>query len=792
MDLTAAETKPVLTISVRGLVEFVLRTGDLGGDGRFTGPGRALEGTRGHQRLQRKRPPGYQSEVAVTQRLQTEGFVLLVKGRVDGVLEEPGLLRVEEIKTVTGFWPVTPDPLHWAQGRIYAHMYLQSCTQPNEVEIQLTYLELDSDNVSQFRERSSPEELARFFAEVTEVYLRWTQTQVTWRRRRDESIRALAFPYARYRDGQRPLAVGVYRALQKGERLFVEAPTGLGKTMALLFPAIKVLGEGSLEKVFYLTAKTSGQLVAEKALAELRAGGLRLRSVTLTAREKICFNNGQPCDLRTCPYALGYYDRLKVAMSQCLENEALTRPLLEEQARRHGICPFALSLDLVPWVDAVVCDYNYVFDPKVYLKRLFGEHSGEYGFLVDEAHNLAERAREMFSAELDGQEIADTKRALGRRLPACGRVLGRLQRLLKELGQKSDGSPETSVLREIPDGLLPLLGKFLQEAEVWLVQNQPAEFREPLLEFYFRAAGFLRTSELFGQNYVVLVQYIQSQTRLRLYCLDPSALLRQALKQGKAAVFFSATLSPLEYFRDVLGGQPADRLLRLGAPFPREHLGVLLQDQIPTNFKERSGSYAEVAESIAALVRAQPGNYLAYFPSYEYLRQVAERFGALGLEVKTMVQTPGMSEPERTAFLAAFQAQPEGTLVGFAVMGGIFGEGIDLVGERLVGAAIVGVGLPQVCLERDLIRDYFQEKRGAGFDYAYTFPGLNRVLQAAGRVIRSEQDLGIILLLDKRFSHPRYRHLLPSWWSPVKVRSSGQVEDRALQFWAARRSQGTG
>jgi DNA excision repair protein ERCC-2 len=842
-------------VQVRELVQFALREGDLGGERDFVGPNRALAGIRGHQRLQRSRPAGYQKEVRLCHDLETEEFILRVQGRIDGLLAAPAEVLLEEIKTVQGRWNGLAEPLHWAQVKCYGFMYA-SRHGLEKLMLRLTYLDLETDMATEFCGQFSRGDLAATFEQATSIYLEWVGERRHWLCRRDQAIEKLPFPFPAYRPGQRPLAVGAYRALASGGRLFIEAPTGIGKTIAVLFPALKAMGQGKLERIFYLTARTVGRAVAEKAFNDLRQAGARLRTLTLTARDKICFQAGQGCDPAACPFARGYYDRHKPAMRAALERDEISRPVLEAVGRQHQVCPFELSLDLSAWVDAVICDYNYVFDPRVYLRRHFGEEPGDYAFLVDEAHNLVERAREMFSASLDLREIHEVRRAIQPAVPRCARALSRLGSALRhlcqgpgpaaqtgegdgaDLGQArmpaprlgADGQPgEGFTRRELPAHLLPLLETALKEAETWLAQNQPAQFRQPLLELFFRLHSFQRTAALYDERYVTICQpgpkacqrdggaddtilrcrinaafRSQPERRIyaagggpgrnlsgageggvRLFCLDPSRLLRQALARGKAAVFFSATLTPLAYYRDLLGGETGDPLLQSASPFPPENLAVLMHDRIGTRFDTRARTLPEVAQAIGAVTEERRGNYIVYFPSYQYLRAVQEQFQALRPAVRLLAQRPGMSEAEREAFLAAFAADHTETLVGFAVMGGIFGEGIDLAGERLIGAIIVGVGLPQLCLERDLIGGLFQEDTGSGFDYAYTYPGMNRVLQATGRVIRSETDCGVVLLIDTRFAEPRYRRLFPTWWHPRRVRNPAQIGQAARQFWSS-------
>ncbi len=813
----APESTRVITVSVRALVDFVLRTGDLGGEAAFSSPSRARAGIRGHQRLQKERPAGYEKEVPIVSEIPGEGFLFRIQGRMDGVLREPGRVLIEEIKTTAGRIMEERDPIHWAQLKLYAAMCARQ--QSGEaIRIQLTYFELESGEVTQFAEDVDRPGLEAFFDEVTQPYLAWAAGVDRWRLARDASIQQLTFPYSKYRPGQRQLAVTVYRSLAAGRKLFAEAPTGIGKTISVLFPAIKALGEGRFVRLFYLTSKTMGRTVAEKALEDLRAAGLRLRSITLTAKEKICFNQGQPCDPRTCPYAVGYFDRIKRAVADALTRDALNRGAIEELGRQHQVCPFELSLDASLWVDVIIGDYNYAFDPAASLKRFFAEDPEDCAFLVDEAHNLVDRARDMFSAELRKTPLRELQKTLKEPLPDCARALERVIRAFNttwratRLTSGTEAAPEEEatlpalesmetpvaaatditvlvckegqvVLKGLPDEWLNRLRQFAHKAEAWLMFNRPAPWREELLGLYFETAAFLRIAELYDDRFVTILEAAGRELRVRLFCLDPSEQLRRVLERARATVFFSATLSPMEYFRDLLGGEPADPTLRLDSPFPPEHLRLLIHDGISTRYRDRAATYDTVACAIATAAHAHRGNYLVYFPSYEYMRAVHERFAQLDSDYEMLLQTSDMDEAAREAFLASFQtnAAPR---IGFAVMGGFFGEGIDLAGDRLIGAIIVGVGLPQLCLERDLIRDYFTARGLDGFDYAYTFPGMNRVLQAAGRVIRSETDRGMVLLIDTRFSQTRYRDLRPPWWQPVLVRKEDVLARLLAEFWS--------
>jgi DNA excision repair protein ERCC-2 len=793
--MSEAAAKPGHAVSVRALVEFVLRRGDLGGEREFVGSDRALAGIRGHQKIQRSRPSGYLTELPVEHRVEAEEFTLLIRGRIDGLLITSERVMLEEIKTVSASWNHEADPLHWAQAKFYGFMHARE-NALKDIVIQLVYLELPAGKITEFRETVSFSELSEFFAATTGEYVTWLRERHHWCLSRDASITTLAFPFPQYRAGQRELAVAAYRVLANGGRLFLAAPTGIGKTISTLFPAVKALKEGKLERIFYLTARTVGRGIAEKALVDLRRGGLKLRAVTLTAKGKVCVREGHPCDPLTCPLARGYYDRVRPAIREALAQEEITRSVLEAVGQKHQVCPFELSLDVS------------VFDPQVYLHRHFAEDGGAYAFLVDEAHNLVDRARDMFSADLEGRELLEVKRAIRRAAPRCAKALSQLHAAMRQLIrtlepqeepiEASDPSSELNLFPvkaatineqvsgvstsfEFPESVIEPLEAALNEAEKWLVKNQPAEFREALLALYFRLHSFRRTAEAYDERYVTIIKS-EPTTKVRLFCLDPSLLLRKAQARGKAAIFFSATLTPMDYYRTLLGGDPEDPVLQLASPFPPENLAVLIHDRIQTHFKGRAESLGEVVAAIGTLVHGRRGNYLVYFPSYQYLNAVLQEFQS-SFPVQVLVQRPGMTEGERGDFLAAFAVEHGETLVGFAVLGGIFGEGIDLVGERLIGAVIVGVGLPQLCIERDLIRNYFQPQNAAGFEYAYTFPGMNRVLQAIGRVIRSETDRGVVLLIDARFNEVRYRRLFPAWWKYSRVRHADGLRDALGRFW---------
>ena len=767
--------KPVVGVAVRTLVDFVLKSGDLAF--AFRGTRRALEGLRAHQKIQSGRPAGYTPEIPVRHRLETKRIVLAIDGRIDGVFQDGADTVIDEIKSTRRELKALrdePDARHWGQAKLYAWMY--AAEQGLErIDVQLTYYHLETGRTLEIRQRFAFATLAAFAEALVTEFLAWAEGLDEWRRRRDRAIQALVFPFESYRAGQRRMAVAVYRAIQEGHPAMIQAPTGIGKTLGTVFPAVKAMGAGLTSRVFYLTARTTGQRTVEKTLALLGAAGLAFKSLTLTAKDKLCPHPEAACTPEECPRARGHYDRLKGARQAAFEQMALDREALTRLAGMHAVCPFELGLDMALWTDMVIADYNYAFDPRVYLRRFFEETGNDFIFLIDEAHNLVDRSREMFSAALDKQAFLDLRRDLREDHPVLYRTLGRVNAWLATARRECLNAGGAVAAVAPPEALLPRLMRFMTRAEKWLLQNIKTPWREDLMQLYFDAAAFLRVAEQYDRAYATCYAGDARDLRLKLFCIDPARQMAEALTRCRAAVFFSATLTPFDYFNTLLGGNACTQFLRLPSPFPRENLCLAIDGRISTYYREREQTADAVVAAIADLVRHRPGNYLVFFPSYAYLQMVHTRFARRHPDLSACVQAAGMTESDRDDFLAQFGDGIPDPLVGFVVMGGIFGEGIDLAGDRLAGAVIVGVGLPGIGLERDLIRDYFETQRQAGFDFAYRLPGFNRVLQAAGRVIRTSRDRGFVLLLDQRYGHRRYRALFPAEWRPVHLKPGREV-----------------
>jgi len=774
-----------VVISIRSLVEFVLMSGDL--DSRFTGSSRALEGTRAHQKIQKSYGDEYTPEVTLKYSFEYESYNMTVQGRADGILIEENNVVVDEIKSTTiplDLLDENKNLTHWGQAKCYGYIYAKE-KNLKVIDIQLTYYNLDTDETKKFRKSFNFEELEVFFYQLIKDYYNWVDTLENWKFTRDISIKELPFPFLDYRKGQRELAVAVYKTIKEEKRLFAQAPTGIGKTISTLFPTVKAIGEGITSKIFYLTAKTITRQVAEEAFSKMRDGGLRFKTVTLTAKDKICFEKGKKCTPEECSFAKGHFDRLRDGLKDLFNNEdAFTREVIEKYALKHNICPFEFSLDIALWADGVICDYNYAFDPRVYLKRFFMDEKGDYTFLIDEAHNLVDRSRTMFSAELNKKAFLEQKRIMKDKNPKISKALHHLNTFMISMNKQCEEAP-FYMQKEEPKEIYPLLGNFIMEAEEWLKEGNKEEGYEDLLELYFNALTFLKIAEFYDERYITYVEKRNRDVILKIFCLDPSYLLGEAIKRGKSAIFFSATLTPLQYFKEIFGGNEEDYCVRLGSPFDSDNLCLIVADYISTKYRDRDNSYMPIVDTIANVVEGRKGNYFVFFPSYQYLGRVFDLFIEKYPHISVIAQESTMTEEEREEFLSRFKIQLDNTLVAFGVLGGIFSEGIDLVGDRLIGAIIIGVGLPQLSLEVNLIMDYFNDKNNKGYEYAYLFPGMNKVLQGAGRVIRTEKDKGIVCLIDDRFTSHSYQRLFPPEWKHFKRANNGKKLSYHIdEFWS--------
>lgn len=777
--------KTVIRVSVRNLVEFILRSGDLDSKRGVQDKEAMQKGSRLHRKIQKQMGSNYRAEVSLKYDMEYENLILRVEGRADGIFTENEKICIDEIKgiyrNVESLESVVP--VHRAQAMCYAWITAVQEDQ-KEIGIQLTYANLDTEEIRRFRETLTREYLEKWYRDLMDQYHKWVSFRLSWKEKRDASMRNLEFPFP-YRKGQREMVTGVYHAVSNKKQIFVQAPTGVGKTMSSLFPAVRAVGEGKGEMIFYLTAKTITRTVAQDAFEILRQRGLLFQTVTITAKEKLCCCEKPECMPEKCPYAKGHFDRVNEAVYDLWTSEqSFPRDKILAQAEKFKVCPFEMCLDLSLWVDGVICDYNYVFDPNVHLKRFFGENvSGEYIFLIDEAHNLVERGREMYSASLAREDIMEVRRLVKDCSPRLYRALGRTAKQLLELKKESNPCLVMENTGTLPLALLQVQG----EMDRLLEEPPSQEIVDGILELYFDIRDFLNISELLDENYVIYASEGEDgKFRIRLYCVNPAANLQECLNKGSSAVFFSATLIPMKYYRSLLSTREDDYGIYVRSPFEQKNRCILICADVSSRYTRRGyEEYRKIAEYIARMAWQKKGNYMVFFPSYRLMEdvyQVYEEEFAVDW-IRCICQTASMNEREREEFLEEFQEQKKETLLGFCIMGGIFSEGIDLMGDRLIGAAVVGTGLPQVNLERELLKQYYDKKGECGFDHAYRYPGMNKVLQAAGRVIRTKEDVGTILLMDERFLNPDYRMLFPAEWEDAAVCRLGNVDHHLKQFW---------
>lgn len=775
----------IIRISVRSLVEFILREGDI--DNRVSGSmekDAMLLGGKIHRKIQSRMGTNYTAEVPLKIQMPCDGFVLQIEGRADGVLKDDGKVLIDEIKGILRSLEhlEAPVPVHLAQAKCYAYIYaVQNSLKC--IDVQMTYCQMETEEIRRFCQEFEFQELQTWFQDLVTQYEKWAKFEIEWRNVRNDSIRQIEFPFP-YREGQRDLVTSVYRTILRKKKLFIQAPTGVGKTMATVFPAVRAVGEGLGEKIFYLTAKTITRTVAEQAFSLLKEKGLLYKTITLTAKEKICFCEEAECNPDACPYAKGHFDRVNDAVFDLITHSGdWSREVLEEQAKKHMVCPFEMSLDVSNWADAVICDYNYAFDPQAHLKRFFSESGkGEYLFLIDEAHNLVERGREMYSASLYKEDLLEVRKLVKAEDPKLAKRLSECNQQFLELKRECE---HYQILKSVSHIALKLMN-VLSKLEDYLEECKDAEKKKRVLDFYFAVRSFLNIHDIMDENYVIFSEMMEDgRFQIKLFCVNPAVNLQNYLEQGNSTIFFSATLLPVHYYKKLLSVEKDDYAVYAHSSFPQENKFLFIGTDVSTRYTRRGEStYQRFARYIAVMAEQKKGNYMAFFPSYRFLEEVHTCFlECVDHEVDSICQVSYMDEEQREAFLEEFEQEREKSLVAFCVMGGIFSEGIDLTDDKLIGAVIAGTGLPQVCTEREILKQYFNAADMDGFDYAYLYPGMNKVLQSAGRVIRTESDRGVILLLDDRFRAMRYREVFPREWQQYQLGSVKNLEQEIRTFW---------
>lgn len=854
-----------IRVSVRQLVEFILREGSI--DNRKSGGSDTAmqEGSRIHRMLQRRMGSEYHAEIGLQYTWHTPEYDIIIEGRADGIIDYnwgehdtaahdpmhykktyvidskntdnentdnentgkdkalPANVKeekviIDEIKgTYRELKRITqPAGVHLAQAKCYAYMYAEE-NHLEQIGVRMTYCHIETETLKYFHEDYTFLELKQWFDDLMQEYKKWAEFQFAWNGIRTASIKQLQFPFP-YREGQKELVTYVYQTIYHKRKLFLEAPTGVGKTISTVFPAVKSVGEGMTEKIFYLTAKTITRTVAQECFGLLQGKGLHMKTIVLTAKDKICFMKQEErqqenmlqetqgeaeCNPEVCPYANGHFDRINDAMYDLLTHEEhFTREKVMEYAARYQVCPFELSLDMSLFSDVIICDYNYVFDPRVYLKRFFADGIGKKNnvFLIDETHNLLDRGREMYSAALFKNAFLSTKRLIKEAAPKVAAHLDKCNRELLAMKRQC----ESYRREERIDGFVVALNRLYGAIDDFLDEHDTFPNKKELLEFYFETAHFLNMYEIMDEHYVVYSQLMDDgDFMLKLFCVDPSRNLRQCMQKGRSTILFSATLLPIQYYKKLLGGEPTDYEVYAKSAFDENKKALLIANDVTSKYARRSEEeFQRIARYIHEVVQQRHGNYMVFLPSHLFLEQVYNSFMEMYYDADTMeciVQEDYMSEAQREEFLLRFQGNERGALadkidfaieeadesilIGFCVMGGIFSEGIDLKRDSLIGALIVGTGIPQVGCERQLLKEYFDAQGENGFDYAYRYPGMNKVLQSAGRVIRTAEDIGVVALLDERFLEPQYRRMFPREWSRYEVVNVAAISQKVENFW---------
>ena len=807
------EKEKQIKVSVRNLVEFIMRSGSIDtSQSGISDPSLMAQGTKIHKKIQNSMGINYSSEVTLchTSTIEYEGeeFEICVDGRADGIIkpdesvsasksylkdedgefEDRSLYIIDEIKGVVREVDTINKPVreHIGQAKCYAYFYAVD-NNLEDIKIRITYCNLENELKRYFTYKYNMDELKEWYKKLLWEYAKWAKMQLDWRRKRDESITKLEFPFE-YRQGQRDLVASVYTSIVREKKIYIEAPTGIGKTISTVFPSVKAMGGGLISKIFYLTAKTITRTAAQNTFSILERNGLLIKTVIITAKEKICFLDDKPeCNLVACDFADGHFDRINDAVYDMIIHENnITRDVICEYAKKHKVCPYEMSLDASLWTDAIICDYNYAFDPDVCLKRYFvNDKKNDYVFLIDEAHNLVERARSMYSASIVKEDFLKIKgyvknisEHVTKELAACNKILLTYKRNCKDCEVISMG--ETG-------SLYMALLRLVAQLDKLMSYRVNYEGSDEVLDFYFKIRKFLNTYMYIDENYIIYEDYDENDNfNITIQCMNPSVRLKEYLEKGKCAVFFSATLLPVNFYKEQLSAKEDDYAVYVPSPFDKKNRLIMIGRDVSTKYSRRSDrEYEKISDYIMEFSTAKMGNYLVFFPSYKMMEDIYNKitFRYPFLIHEIVMQTSDMCEEQREEFLDNFKENPDKTHIGFCVMGGIYSEGIDLTGNRLIGTVIVGTGLPMVCNERELFREYYDDINGKGFDYAYLFGGMNKVMQSAGRVIRTKDDTGCILLLDERFLTNSYTSLFPREWWPYSAVNVGQMKKMMEKFW---------
>ena len=773
-----------IKLSVRELVGFVYKSGDL--NTKKMSSERALEGIKAHKKLQSQMKDNYQKEFHLKKEFTLKNIIFTIEGRADGIITEGNEVTVDEIKsTYTNLESIDENynTAHIAQAKCYAYMY---CFENNieTINVQLRYFNLDSKEVKTLISKCSLKELESFFYDLLEAYLDWAETIISLNKEREESISQLQFPFPHYRQGQRNFSVAVFRTIKEGKNLFAQAPTGVGKTISTLFPAVKSLNYKKNSKIFYLTAKSSTKTIAFETIKIMVEKGLKLRTAVITAKEKICFKEEVNCDPEYCEYARGYFDKLNIPLKNSLKNNCLyDREYIQNLAKKHEICPFELSLDLSYASDVVICDYNYYFDPRVALQKDDDFKNSNDILLIDEAHNLEDRTRSMYSPQIvkeDYYAVYKIMRTINKKI---SRDLFNINKYFIEVKKILNEKP--TILKDEPIELINLLRKFSVNGEKYINDKKNENIPDELIDIYFKSISFMKISEIADDNFCYYADFQKNKTIVKLFLINPSSILKEIEKNAWSSIFFSATLTPLKYFRYILGGNEEDYILKIKSPFRKKNLNLMITKDISMKYAERNSNIEIACAYINEIINGRTGNYMVFFPSYSFMGKLYEVYEDIYPTSNIILQTQGINEEEQNNIVNKFKTKTN--VVLFTVVGGVFSEGVDLPLEKLIGTVIIGTGIPQISFERNIIKTFFDNKFNSGYDFAYKYPGFNKILQSAGRVIRTEKDRGVVLLIDSRLCQFTYVKLFPEHWKHYKkITSYCEAKNEINLFWEER------
>jgi len=772
-----------IKMTAKDIVKFIHSGGDLTSE--FQSNKRALEGIDAHKHLQDKYKKTDKKEVSVETLFEYENYSFYITGRMDGLLTEKNNIVIEEIKSTKvdlSNMEIDTRPEHLMQAKMYAYMYLIK-NKLKSINVRLTYIYIDDYKTKSFNKRYNKSQLSKFFEATIIEYIKWLEIYNTHQEEKKISIEGLNFPFEEYREGQYKFMGAIYQTLINKDILYSIAPTGIGKTVASLYSALKTI-KNEREKIFYLTAKNAGKKIVVDTVNLLKEKGLTCKTTVINSKETMCLMDTVDCDPEICPYAKGFFDRLRPAINDIfVHDDVYDMKLIKDYGKYHNICPHEFSLVISNYSDIIICDYNYAFDPRTHLIRYFDDEYYTPKLLVDEAHNLVDRSRSMYSAELKKSTLVGLKKATSKVKPIVRTQITRLIKYIDEFVEQQQLLKSTFYYQnELDYDLLVLVERIVKKIDQILSENKKFKTRKVVLEYYFELIQFMKISDYYDSKYKFIVEAVNDDIVIRQSCLDASKHILEVIeRRGIGIIFFSATMFPVDYYVKLIT-TGVGKSLKIPSPFKQNNLGLFVDDSTSTRFRDRDRSISNIIDSIYALAETKRGNYIIFFPSYLYMNKVLEEFSEEDYDI--LVQKPGMSFGKRTKMLHDFSEVGKKTKIGFFVLGGSFAEGIDYIGDMLSGVLIIGVAMPQFNKYNELLKSHFDEDFGQGFDYAYTYPGMNKVIQAVGRVIRTEKDIGIAVLFDDRYSHKKYKSLFPINWNHSETVKEGQYLQSYLErFW---------